>query len=44
MKLLKWIVIGGAIAWLWNKLRGRQPQALPASTSSTSPDMPSQGV
>jgi hypothetical protein len=46
MKLLKWIVIGGAIAWLWNKVRGRQPEALPASTSSTptQPASPSQGV
>jgi hypothetical protein len=36
MKLLKWILIGGAIAWIWNRMRGRQPEALPASTSSTS--------
>jgi hypothetical protein len=33
MKLLKWIVIGGAIAWIWNKMRGRQPEALPSSSS-----------
>jgi hypothetical protein len=33
MKLLKWILIGGAIAWLWNALRGRQTKALPPSSS-----------
>jgi hypothetical protein len=37
MKLLKWILIGGAIEWIWNKVRGRQPEALPASTTSTTP-------
>jgi hypothetical protein len=35
MRLLKWLLIGGAIAWVWNKVRGRQPEALPASTSSS---------
>jgi hypothetical protein len=37
MKLLKWLLIGGAIAWIWNRMRGRQPEALPAST----PEAPS---
>jgi hypothetical protein len=33
MRLLKWLLIGGAIVWVWNKVRGRQPEALPASTT-----------
>jgi hypothetical protein len=33
MRLLKWLLIGGAIVWIWNKVRGRQPEALPASTT-----------
>jgi hypothetical protein len=40
MKLLKWILIGGAIAWLWNRMRGTQPKPLPASTESTTPTSP----
>jgi hypothetical protein len=33
MRLLKWALIAGAIAWIWNRMRGRQPEALPASTT-----------
>jgi hypothetical protein len=43
MKLLKWILIGGAIAWVWNRMRGTQSRALPASSTeptSTGPQAP----
>ena len=40
MKLLKWILIGGAIAWLWNRMRGTQPRELPATGTESTPAGP----
>jgi hypothetical protein len=43
MRLLKWALIAGAVAWIWNRMRGRQPEALPASTTpSAGPSTPQQ--